>query len=55
MLQIEAARLEERLAAADRLLAEREVTILDLRRERDRLAAELVEARRPWWRRWFAS
>jgi hypothetical protein len=52
-LRIELARLEERLVAADRLLVEREVTILDLRRERDRLAAELVEARRPWWQRWF--
>lgn len=49
-LEVEAARLEERLAAAERLLAEREGTIADLRREReraDRLERELAEARRP--------
>ena len=49
-LEVEAARLEERLAAADRLLAEREAVILDLRAERDRMA-ELLRASldRPSW------
>src|SRR3954451_8953795 len=48
------ARLEERLAAADRLLTERATTLDDLRRDRDqeraragRLEAALAEARRP--------
>jgi septal ring factor EnvC (AmiA/AmiB activator) len=54
-LQVELARFEERLSAADRLLAEREATIADLRRDRDRLtdqlSAMIAEARRPWWRR----
>lgn len=58
-LQVELARFEERLLAADRLLAERETTIADLRRDRDRLAdqlqAALVDARRPWWRRWIGA
>jgi septal ring factor EnvC (AmiA/AmiB activator) len=49
------ARLEERLAAADRLLTDRAEALDDLRRDRDqerargdRLEAALAEARRPW-------
>jgi hypothetical protein len=49
------ARLEERLATADRLLTERAIALDDLRRDRDqervrgdRLEAALAEARRPW-------
>jgi hypothetical protein len=47
-LELTAARLEERLAAADRLLTEREATILDLRQERDRLLERGLAA---WLRR----
>ena len=54
-LRVQLARLEERLAATDRLLAEREGTIADLRQERDRLLDELVAACRPWWRRWISN
>jgi hypothetical protein len=52
-LEIEVARLEERLAAADRLLAEREAVILDLRADRDRTATLLrATLDRPgWWER----
>ena len=49
------ARLEERLTAVDRMLAERGTALEDLRRDRDRerapddrLEAALAEARRPW-------
>src|SRR4051812_26296072 len=49
------ARLEERLAAADRVLNERTAVLDDLRHDRDqqrargdRLEAALAEARRPW-------
>ena len=47
-LEIALARAEERLAAADRLLMERETTIADLRGERDRLLDRGLGA---WWRR----
>jgi hypothetical protein len=57
-LQVQLARLEERLAALEDLAAERLETIGDLRRDRDRLVVELVEARhelaqqrRPLWER----
>jgi hypothetical protein len=40
-LMVQVARLEERLAATER-------SNVDLRAERDRLAAELAEARKPW-------
>src|SRR4051794_26636804 len=49
-LEVELARLEERLTAADRLLAEREATIADLRQERDQMAAMLrATLDRPGW------
>jgi hypothetical protein len=38
--------------ALQRLLADREATIADLRRRLDSLTAVLTD-RRPWWRRWF--
>jgi hypothetical protein len=47
------------IAARERLLAEREATIADLRESnrylRDRLDSlfALLTDRRPWWRRWF--
>ncbi len=57
-LRLELARLEERLAAIEDLAVERLETISDLRRDRDRLVVELVEARhelaqqrRPLWER----
>jgi hypothetical protein len=57
-LRLELARMEERLAAVEDLAAERLETIGDLKRDRDRLVVELVEARhelarqrRPLWER----
>jgi hypothetical protein len=47
-LRLALARLEEKLGAAERLLVERETTIADLRKERDRMTAD---ARRPWLER----
>jgi hypothetical protein len=50
-MQVEIARLEERLAGAERAhkaeVLAREVVIADLR-------MALAEARRPWWRRWLS-
>jgi hypothetical protein len=41
------------IAALERLLADREATIADLRHRLDSVMALLTGPRRPWWRRWF--
>jgi hypothetical protein len=46
--QLEAARLEERLAAAERREADLSATASAERARADRLEAALVEARQPW-------
>ncbi len=48
-LQIELARLEERLAAAGRVEAELRDALADSRARLDRAEARLAM---PWWRRW---
>ena len=47
-VQLEAARLEERLAAAERREADLSATVSAERARGDRLEAALAEARRPW-------
>jgi chromosome segregation ATPase len=61
-LERELGRLEARLelteVAESTMQAERERLLEDLRRERERaerLEADLREARRPWWKRWFGG
>jgi hypothetical protein len=49
--QIEAARFEERLAAAERREADLSATVSAERARGDRLEAALAETRRPWWER----
>ncbi len=44
----EVAELRERFGRAEGMADAREAQVVDLRAERDRLAAELVEARKPW-------
>ena len=46
-LRVTLARVEERLAAAERRERDAATVTADLRAERDRLAAELAEARKP--------
>ena len=49
------ARAEERAAGKDAVLAELRAQVEREIARGDALAAELAEARRPWWRRWIGD